>query len=170
MIRALLTFGINLVLAAVALLVVSFTTEGVTMQWSGLLWTVLVFALAQAVLAPFVFNLARKYASAVLGGIGIASTLLALWVATLASNGGLRINGLGAWVSTALIVWVITALGEWLAGLAGDPALVGPPQAGQAGRCGGGPHGRSAEALRRALTARRRRVPALRQRRNRAQP
>lgn len=112
MIRALLTFAINLVLAAIALLVTAWLVAGVSIQTSGFLVAVLVFALAQAILSPFVFNMARKYASAVLGGVGIVSCLLALWVATLLSS-GLTINGLGTWVEAALIVWAITALGGW---------------------------------------------------------
>ena len=112
MIRALLNFGINLVMAAIALFIASVTVPGVVVQASGFVVAVLVFAAAQAILAPFVFNMARKYASAVLGGIGIVSTLLALWVATL-FPGGLAINGVTAWVVASLVVWVITALGVW---------------------------------------------------------
>lgn len=115
MIRALLTFGINLVMAAIALFIASVTVPGVVVQASGFIVAVLVFAAAQAILAPFVFNMARKYASAVLGGIGIVSTLLALWVATL-FPGGLEINGVTAWVIASLLVWVITALGVWFLG------------------------------------------------------
>ena len=71
MIRAMIDFGINLVLAAIGILVAASTIAGVSVQWSGFLVAVLVFAALQAVLSPFVFNMARKYASAVLGGIGI---------------------------------------------------------------------------------------------------
>jgi hypothetical protein len=62
-----------------------------------------------------VFNVARKYASAVLGGIGLVSTVLALFVATLFPD-GLRIQGLTAWIVTPLVVWLITALGTWILG------------------------------------------------------
>lgn len=116
MIRALLTFGINVVLSAIGLLIAANVSTGVTLQLSGFLIAVLIFAAAQAILAPFVWNIARKYASAVLGGIGIVSTLLALWIATLLSSGGLTISGLWAWVRTALIVWLVTALGGWFFG------------------------------------------------------
>jgi len=115
MIRALLTFGINLVLAGIGLVLADNFSENVTAQASGFLLTVLIFSLAQAILAPFVFNVARKYASAVLGGIGIVSTLLALWVATLLTN-GLSITGIGAWVEASLVVWAVTALGGWFFG------------------------------------------------------
>ncbi|MFT3859754.1 phage holin family protein [Micropruina sp.] len=115
MIRALLNFGISLVLAAIALLIVAGTVSGVTLNASGYVVAALVFAVAQTVLSPFVFNMARKYASAVLGGIGIVSCMLALWIATL-FPGGLTIDGIGAWIQSALIVWLVTALGGWFLG------------------------------------------------------
>lgn len=115
MIRFLLHAAVNVVTAAVALLLAAWLIEGVTLDLGGVLIAVAVFTLAQAILAPFVFNLARKYASAVLGGIGLVSTLLALWVATL-FPGGLEIAGATAWLLTPLLVWVVTALGTWILG------------------------------------------------------
>lgn len=116
MIRFLLSLGISIVSAAVALLVASAVVDGVRVQAAGFVVAVLVFAIAQALLSPFVFNMARKYASAVLGGIGIVSTMLALFVATL-FPGGLQIQGVTAWVVTPLVVWLITALGTWILGV-----------------------------------------------------
>lgn len=116
MIRFLLSLGISIVSAAVALLVASAVVDGVRVQAAGFVVAVLVFAIAQALLSPFVFNMARKYASAVLGGIGIVSTMLALFVATL-FPGGLQIRGVTAWVVTPLVVWLITALGTWILGV-----------------------------------------------------
>lgn len=115
MIRFLLSLGISIVSAAIALLVVSAVVDGVQVQATGFVVAVVVFAAAQGLLAPFVFNVARKYASAVLGGIGIVSTFLALFVATLFPN-GLQIQGLTAWIVAPLIVWLITALGTWILG------------------------------------------------------
>ena len=116
MIRFLLSVAISIVSATVALLVAAGIVDGVRMQPAGFVVAVLVFTAAQAILAPFVFNLARKYASAVLGGIGLVSTFLALLVATMFPN-GLHISGITAWVTTPLIVWIITALGTWILGI-----------------------------------------------------
>jgi hypothetical protein len=113
MIRFLLGTAANLVLAAVALLLAGLLlSQWVTLGWRGFLITVVVFTVAQAILAPFVFNMARKYASAVLGGIGLVSTFLALWVATLVP-GGIAVQGLG-WVLAPLVIWIITAVGAWI--------------------------------------------------------
>jgi len=115
MIRFLLSVAISVVSAAIALLVASSLIPGVQVSASGFVIAVAVFTAAQAILGPFVFNLARQYASAVLGGIGLVSTFLALFVATLFPN-GLQISGLTAWVLAALVVWLITALGTWILG------------------------------------------------------
>ncbi|MFH6688419.1 phage holin family protein [Cellulosimicrobium funkei] len=115
MIRFLLSFAINVVLAAVGLLVAANVFGGVTVHASGFTVAVLVFAVAQGVLAPFVFNVARKYASAVLGGIGLVSTFLALWIATLVGD-GLEISGASTWIGVTVVVWLISALGGWLLG------------------------------------------------------
>ncbi|MDF9876023.1 phage holin family protein [Cellulosimicrobium cellulans] len=115
MIRFLLSFAINVVLAAVGLLVASSLFDGVTVHASGFVVAVLIFAVAQAILAPFVFNVARKYASAILGGIGLVSTFLALWVATLIGD-GLEISGASTWIGVTVVVWLIGALGGWLLG------------------------------------------------------
>ncbi|MGW6264903.1 phage holin family protein [Cellulosimicrobium funkei] len=115
MIRFLLSFAINVVLAVVGLLVAANVFDGVTVHASGFTIAVLVFAVAQGVLAPFVFNVARKYASAVLGGIGLVSTFLALWIATLVGD-GLEISGASTWIGVTVVVWLISALGGWLLG------------------------------------------------------
>lgn len=113
MVRFLIRALIFLVTAAVGLLVAAWLLPGFHLQWGGFIVAVIVFAIAQGVLAPFIFNLARKYASAVLGGIGIVSTLVALIIAAL-FPGGIRVDGFVTWVLAALIVWIITALGGWL--------------------------------------------------------
>lgn len=113
MIRFLLTVLSNLVMAAVALLLADWWLhEWVTLHLGGFFVAVAVFTVAQAILAPFVFNMARQYASAVLGGIGLVSTFLALWVASL-FPGGVEVRGLG-WVLAPLLLWIVTALGGWI--------------------------------------------------------
>lgn len=59
--------------------------------------------------------MAREYASAILGAVGLVSILLAVWVATLVAD-GLTLSTLTAWILTPLVVWIITALGTWILG------------------------------------------------------
>lgn len=113
MIRFLTQMVVNLITAAIALLVVAWVVDGVSIHPSGYVVAVLVFVIASAILSPFVFNMARQYASAILGGIGLVSTLLALIIATLIGD-GLSISGVTAWIAATVVVWIITALGGWL--------------------------------------------------------
>lgn len=115
MIRFLLNVAINLVSAAVALLVAGWLIEGVRLQTAGFLVAVAVYTLALALLTPFVLNVARKYASVMVGGFGLVATLLALWVATL-FPGGLEINGVTAWIAAPFAVWLISMLLVWFLG------------------------------------------------------
>ncbi|WP_243233421.1 phage holin family protein [Microbacterium sp. CIAB417] len=113
MIRFLIRTAISLVCSALALMVCAWVLPGFGFSWSGFLTAVVVFTVAQAVLGPFIFNVARQYASAILGGIGLVSTFVALLIASL-FPGGLKIDGIITWVLATLIVWIITALGTWL--------------------------------------------------------
>ncbi|MBG6191102.1 uncharacterized membrane protein YvlD (DUF360 family) [Arthrobacter sp. CAN_A212] len=115
MIRFLFHTLINLVTAAIGLLIASWIVPGVILQPAGFIVAVLVFAVAQGILGPFVFNMARQYASPILGGIGLVTTLIALFIASF-FDGGLQIRGVSAWVLGTLIVWIVTALGGWILG------------------------------------------------------
>ncbi|MFF2053587.1 phage holin family protein [Leifsonia sp. NPDC058194] len=113
MVRFLIRVAIFVVTAALGLLVAAWLLPGFHLDWEGGIIAVVVFAIAQSVLSPFIFNLARKHASAVLGGIGLVSTLVALIVAAL-FPGGIRVDDFVTWALAALIVWFVTALGGWL--------------------------------------------------------
>lgn len=115
MIRFLLSFLVNLITATVGIVLAAWIIPGVNLEFGGVIVAILVFAVAQGVLGPFVFNMARQYASAILGGIGLVTTWLALFIASL-FPAGLRIDGITSWVLAALVVWVVTALGGWILG------------------------------------------------------
>ena len=116
MVRFLINIAISLVTAALGLLVNSWILPDFHLDVSGFIIAVIVFTVAQAILAPFIFNVARQYASALLGGIGLVSTFVALLIASLFPD-GIRIEGVVTWVLATLIMWIITALGAWLLGL-----------------------------------------------------
>jgi len=113
MVRFLIRAAIFLVTAALGLLIAAWILPDFHIEWGGFLVAAAVFAIAQSLLSPFVFNLARKYASAILGGIGLVSTFLALLIASL-FPGGIRVEGAVTWVLATLIVWIVTALGGWV--------------------------------------------------------
>lgn len=113
MIRFMIRAAIFLATAALGLLAAALILPDFQLSLSGLLVAIIVFALAQSVLAPFIFKMARRYAPALVGGIGLVSTFVALLIASLV-GGGLAITGIGTWILGTLIVWIVTALGAWL--------------------------------------------------------
>lgn len=109
MIRFLIRLAIFLGSAALGILAASLVLDDVSVRPLGFVVVVVVFTIVQSVLAPFIAKMASRYASAFLGGVGLVSTALALWIATLVSD-GLTITGGVTWVLATLIVWLVTAL------------------------------------------------------------
>ena len=109
MVRLLLNTLVFLGSAAIGLLVAAWLVPGVRVSVSGFVVAVAVFALAQAVLSPFIAKMASRYASAFLGGIGLLSTFVALLLASVLTH-GLSIRGVGSWVAATVVVWLVTAI------------------------------------------------------------
>lgn len=109
MIRLLLRTAVFLGSAAIGLLVAAWLIPGVSVSVYGFITAVVIFAVAQAILSPFFLKMASRYASAFLGGIGLVSTLAALILASVLTN-GLVIRGIGAWIAATVVVWLVTAL------------------------------------------------------------
>lgn len=103
--------------AGIGLIVADLLLPGFEIEWDkwwGFVICIVIFAVLQSVLAPWVSKLADRYAPVLMGGIGIFSTLIALVVVVLLPIGGLRITDLAGWLLGSVIVWLITALGSIL--------------------------------------------------------
>lgn len=106
-----------LVSAGLGLIVADLVLEGFQIEWDkwwGFVVCIVIFAILQSVLAPWVSRMADRYAPVLMGGIGIFSTLIALVIVVLLPIGGLRIVDLSGWLLGSVIVWLITALGSVL--------------------------------------------------------
>lgn len=117
MIRFLIRAAIWLVSAFLGLVVADLLLQGFTLHWDnwwGVLLAVVIFAVLQSVLAPWILKIAHRFAPAFLGGIGLLSTFLALLIAVLIPAAGIGIDGPVAWIVGTLVVWLITALATWL--------------------------------------------------------
>jgi Mycobacterial 4 TMS phage holin, superfamily IV len=99
--------------SAIGLLIAAWLIKGVSLSVYGFVVAVVIFSVAQAILAPFIAKMANRYASAFLGGIGLVSTLVALILASLFSS-GLRISGVGAWIGATVVVWLVSAAATML--------------------------------------------------------
>jgi hypothetical protein len=95
---------------AVGLLLAAWVVPGVSMSASGFVVAVLVFSAAHALLSVVILKLPHAYASLLLGGSGLALTILALGLAVEWTR-GLTINGFASWLVTTLIVWLVTTVG-----------------------------------------------------------
>ena len=106
-----------LVSAGIGLIVADLVLPGFQIQWDkwwGFVICIVIFAVLQSVLSPWIAKLADRYAPVLMGGIGIFSTLVALIVVVLLPIGGLRIVDVTGWLLGAVIVWLISALGTVL--------------------------------------------------------
>jgi uncharacterized membrane protein YvlD (DUF360 family) len=112
-IRFLIRIVVFIVSAALGLLITSLLVDGFTINASGFVVSVLVFAVLQSVLSPFLAKVAHRHARALLGGVGLISTFIALLVAHFFTD-GLQITGFSAWIAATVVVWLVTALATWL--------------------------------------------------------
>lgn len=117
MIAFLIRAVIFVVSAALGLVVADLILPGFTLHWNdwwGILLAVVIFAVLQSVLAPWLLTVARRHANAFIGGIGLVSTFVALLIAVLIPAAGIGIDGPVAWIIGTLVVWLVTALASWL--------------------------------------------------------
>ncbi len=109
--------AIFVVSAALGLIAADLILPGFHIDWSdwwGFVLAVVIFAVIQSVLAPWVFKMTRRHAPALLGGIGIISTFVAIVIVVLIPQAGLTISDPVAWFLAPVIVWIVTALATWL--------------------------------------------------------
>jgi hypothetical protein len=113
MIRFLIRAAIFLASAAIGLLVAKLVLDDMTIDASSFVAVVVIFAVLQSVLAPFIAKVTARNAPALLGATGLISTFLALLVADVASD-GMSISGASTWLLATLIVWLVTMLATLL--------------------------------------------------------
>jgi putative membrane protein len=112
-IRLLISFAVWLAAAAVGLLVAKLVLDGVNIDFGAYVEVVVIFAVLQAVLSPFLTRAAVRSAPALLGGAGLFTTFVALLITDLISS-GLSITGLDTWVFATLIVWLASMAAGFL--------------------------------------------------------
>jgi hypothetical protein len=114
MIMFLLRALIFLASAAVGLIVADLILPSFVIDWRsplGFILAIVIFAVLQSVLAPWLARVAQRNAPALLGGIGIVSTFVALVAVVLIPRAGLTIGApWWTWVIAPVIVWLVTAL------------------------------------------------------------
>jgi hypothetical protein len=95
---------------AIGLLVAAWVVPQVSMSVSGFIVAVVVFSVGQAVLSLSILKLPHGYASLLLGGTGLALTVVALGLASELTH-GLTIRGFASWLAATIVVWLVTTIG-----------------------------------------------------------
>ncbi|HEY7858586.1 MAG TPA: hypothetical protein VIC82_08810 [Candidatus Nanopelagicales bacterium] len=113
MLRFLIRTVVFLASSAVGLLVADLVLADFTIDARSFVLDVVVFAVLQSVLSPFIFKVAASSAPAILGGVGLVSTFVALLITELVSS-GFTITGAQTWLFATLIVWIVTMLATLL--------------------------------------------------------
>ncbi|PJI93604.1 phage holin family protein [Luteimicrobium subarcticum] len=109
MVVFLIRTGIYLASAALGIWVASLLLDDMHLKAAGFIIAVVVYALAQWILTPFIMKMTRRYANAFIGGVGLVSAFVGLLLASLIGD-GLTIDGVSTWILATLIVWLVTAL------------------------------------------------------------
>jgi hypothetical protein len=94
----------------IGLLVAARIVPRVSLSVRGFIVAVAVFAVTQAILSLPILKLPHRYASLLLGGTGLALTIVALILAS-ALRHGLTIDGMASWLATTVLVWLVTTIG-----------------------------------------------------------
>jgi len=99
--------------ALVGLFVADLLLPDMTVDGKSYFFVAIIFALLQAILSPLILKMVHRNASAFTGGVGLISTLVALIITALISD-GLAISGITTWILAALIVWLAGAIAAFI--------------------------------------------------------
>ncbi|MGA7205148.1 MAG: hypothetical protein WBX27_11015 [Specibacter sp.] len=106
----LIGIGLHLGASAVAIIVAALILPGFRLHFFGFITAVVVFTVAQGLLAGLISKLTQKHAPSIAGAAALISTFLALVLANL-FGGGTVIHGFFTWILATVIVWAVTAAG-----------------------------------------------------------
>ncbi|OBH97708.1 phage holin family protein [Mycobacterium sp. E2733] len=95
---------------AIGILLAGWIVPAVLLSAPGFIVAVVVFAVTQAILSVWILKLSHPYASLLLGGTGLALTIVALILASALTH-GLAIDGTASWLATTVVVWLVTTIG-----------------------------------------------------------
>jgi Mycobacterial 4 TMS phage holin, superfamily IV len=114
MMRMLIRTLVFLGSAAIGLLVAAAVLDDVSVTASGFILVVVLYAVIQSVIAPFLMRVAAKSATAFLGGVGLVATFVALLAASWFGDSLTITGGAVTWISATVIVWLATAIATLL--------------------------------------------------------
>jgi hypothetical protein len=114
MVRLLLSAALFLASAAIGLGAALLLVDEMSIDLTSFIFVVVIFAVLQSVLAPFMARVAARNAPALLGGVGLITTVVSLLITTWVSDGLTIDGGIGPWLLASLVVWLVTMLATLL--------------------------------------------------------
>jgi len=112
-IRLVASAAVTVLANAVALIAGALLLEDMGLDVTGFILAVLIFTGVSMLASPLIRRTALTKAPVLLGSTALISTLAALIVTAIISD-GLRINGLTTWVLAVVVVWAIGLAGQVL--------------------------------------------------------
>ena len=109
MIRLLLRTVLALLGNALGLWIASLVLDDMSISGTAFILAVVIFTVLTVVLQPLITKTAMQNAPALQGSSALVTTLLALVITDLVSD-GLSISGPVTWVLATIIVWIVTML------------------------------------------------------------
>lgn len=113
MTRSLIRLVLALAGNAIGLFVAALVLDDMEISGSAFILAVLIFSLLTAVLEPLIRKQALKNVEALQGSSALITTLVALILTSLISD-GLEISGLATWILATVIVWLGTIIAGML--------------------------------------------------------
>ena len=104
MVRLMLRVLVQLIANGVGLVVAATVLDDMNLEADGFLIAVGVFTLVNVLVLPLIQKQALRQSSALMGGTALVSTLVALIVTVIVSD-GLTIDGLTTWLLATVIIW-----------------------------------------------------------------
>ncbi|MCL3861905.1 phage holin family protein [Actinotalea sp. K2] len=114
MVRVVIRAAVFLGSAAVGLYVATLMVPEMSIGWRSFLVVVVVFAVLQSLLTPFITKTAVKNASALVGAAGLLSTVAALLITSVLIEGLSIRGGVGPWIYASVVVWIVTMVAALL--------------------------------------------------------
>ena len=113
MIRLLVRLLIAFVSNGVGLIVGALVLDGMKLNATGFVVSVVIYTILFALLQPFLVSMLRRSPGPVLGGVALIATLVSLVVTTIVTD-GLSIHGIGTWIAATVIVWLASVLAAFI--------------------------------------------------------
>jgi uncharacterized membrane protein YvlD (DUF360 family) len=98
---------------AVGLIVAAVVLDGVDIDATSFVAAVVIFTVVFAIIQPFLTVQLLGAGSAVLGGVALIATFVALVMTDLLSD-GFSMSGIGTWIAATVIVWVVSLLAVFI--------------------------------------------------------